>query len=55
MDDLLDILGVFGVHPQVDLLMGQDDRHSVVNVRKLRSGILSEYDYLVVICVESCH
>ena len=51
VDDVLDILGILGVHPHVDLFVGQNDRHPVVHVGQLWSCILGEDDDFVVLSV----
>lgn len=49
VDDALDILGVFGVHPEVDLFVGQNHRHSVMHFCKLWRGIFGQdYNFVVV-------
>lgn len=55
VDDVLDILGIFGVHPHVDLFVGQNHRHPVMHFCELRRGILCEDDDFVVVSVEPCH
>ena len=47
VDDPLNILGVFRIHPDVDLFMREDDRHSVMYLSQLLSRILGENDDLV--------
>lgn len=52
MDYILDVFGVLGVHPYINLFMGEYDWHSVMDLGELRSGIFGQDDNLVLIRIE---
>jgi hypothetical protein len=54
VDDVLNISGVLGVHPDVDLLVGENDRHSAVDCFQLRGGRFGENDDFILGRVEPC-
>lgn len=53
MYDVLDILCVLWIHPDVYLFVGKDDRHAMMYLRQLWSSILGQDDDLIVISVQS--
>jgi len=48
IDDVLDIFGVLGVHPDIDFLMRKNHWHSMMNLCQLWGGSFGQNNHLVV-------
>lgn len=55
VDNFIDDLSVFWIHPQIDLFMRQNDRHSMMDCRKLWSGVFCQYDNLFFRSIKGSH